>query len=107
MTAHNPAMSFWPLERQLIDGTTPSDQDCREMLLEARRMSSEIAELRRQVLFLTSTREALDRARGGTFSRIHDMAEANALGNIAHADMTSRNWVQIADAERDAQREGR
>lgn len=85
MTAHNPAMSFWPLERQLIDGTKPSDQDCREMREEARRMDREIAELRRQVRFLTSTHEALDRVRDGTFSRIHDVAASNAMGNLSHA----------------------
>lgn len=105
MTAHNTAMSFWPLERQLIDGTTPSDQDCREMCEEARRMSNEIADLRRQLQFLTSTTEAIAHIRAGVRSRIHDFAASNAMGNVAHTDMTSRNWVQIADAERAERRE--
>ncbi len=86
MTAHNPAMSFWPLERQLIDGTTPSDQDCREMLLEARRL---------QMVARTvdpDTQAMLDRIRSSA------AASVNALGNLSHA-------MQIADARHAERRE--
>ena len=92
MTAHNPAMSFWPLERQLIDGTTPSDQDCREMLLEVRRLSA----IERAAS--DDTTAALDRVRVAVRSRIHDMAASNALGNLSHA-------MQIADARHAERRE--
>ena len=101
MTAHNPAMSFWPLERQLIDGTTPSDQDCREMLLEVRRLSA----IERAAS--DDTAAAVARVRAGVHSRIYDVAEANALGNIAHAEAYVPGYARIADAKRDAQREGR
>ncbi len=86
MTAHNPAMSFWPLERQLIDGTTPSDQDCREMLLEARRL----AVIERAAD--PETTAALARVRAGT------MAAINAMGNLSHA-------MQIADTRHAERRE--
>ena len=92
MTAHNPAMSFWPLERQLIDGTTPSDQDCREMLLEVRRLSA----IERAAS--DDTTAALDRVRAGVHSRIQDVASVNALGNLSHA-------MQIADARHAERRE--
>ena len=87
MTAHNPAMSFWPLERQLIDGTTPSDQDCREMLLEVRRL----AMIARTVD--PDTQALLDRIRASA------AASVNALGNLSHA-------MQIADAEYAERRAG-
>lgn len=80
MTAHNPAMSFWPLERQLIEGIAPSDQDCREMLLELRRL---------QMIVRTvdpDTQALLDRIRTSA------AASVNAMGNLSHA-------MQIADAE--------
>ena len=86
MTAHNPAMSFWPLERQLIDGTTPSDQDCRDMLLEARRL---------QMVARTvdpDTQAMLDRIRSSA------AASSNALGNLSPA-------MQIADARHAERRE--
>ena len=86
MTAHNPAMSFWPLERQLIDGTTPSDQDCREMLLEARRLQM----VARAVD--PDTQAMLDRIRSSA------AASVNALGNLSHA-------MQIADARHAERRE--
>lgn len=91
MTAHNPAMSFWPLERQLIDGTTPSDQDCREMLLEVRRLSA----IERAAS--DDTMAALDRVRVAVRSRIRDMAAS--VGNLSHA-------MQIADAEYAERRAG-
>lgn len=87
MTAHNPAMSFWPLERQLIDGTTPSDQDCREMLLELRRL---------QMIVRTvdpDTQALLDRIRSSA------AASVNAMGNLSHA-------MKIADAEYAERRAG-
>lgn len=93
MTAHNPAMSFWPLERQLTDGTPVSDHDCREMLLEVRRLSA----IERAAS--DDTTAALDRVRVAVRSRIHDMAASNALGNLSHA-------MQIADAEYAERREG-
>ena len=86
MTAHNPAMSFWPLERQLIDGTTPSDQDCREMLLEARRLAT----IARTVD--PDTQALLDRIRASA------AASVNAMGNLSHA-------MQIADARHAERRE--
>lgn len=87
MTSHNPAMSFWPLERQLIDGTGPSDQDCREMLLELRRL---------QMIVRTvdpDTQALLDRIRSSA------AASVNAMGNLSHA-------MQIADAEYAERRAG-
>lgn len=99
MTAHNPAMSFWPLERQLIDGTTPSDQDCRDMLLEVRRLSA----IERAAS--DDTTAALDRVRVAVRSRINDMAEVNALGNIAHAEAYVPGYARIADARHAERRE--
>ena len=87
MTAHNPAMSFWPLERQLTDGTPVADYDCREMLLEARRL----AVIERATD--PETTAALARVRAGT------MAAINAMGNLSHA-------MQIADAEYAERRAG-
>ena len=86
MTAHNPAMSFWPLERQLTDGTPVSDHDCREMLLEARRLAT----IERATD--PETAAALARVRAGT------MAAINAMGNLSHA-------MQIADAHHAERRE--
>ena len=94
MTAHNPAMSFWPLERQLIDGTTPSDQDCREMLLEARRL---------QMVARTvdpDTQAMLDRIRDSA------AASVNAMANLSHAERYVPAYERIADAEYAERRAG-
>ena len=44
------------------------------------------------------TSATMARIRAGVHSRIHDMAEANALGNIAHAETYVPGYARIADA---------
>lgn len=88
MTRDNPAMTFFPLQRQLMGGERVNDHEALDMQIEARRMHREIARLR----------DALEGIRGTADRNEHpaiwhmantalnpDRAAPNALGNIAHA----------------------
>lgn len=80
MTAHNPAMSFWPLERQRDGGKAADTSEINEMLAEVRRLA--LIERAADA----DTQAALARMRA------HSVAAINAMGNLSHA-------MQIADAE--------
>lgn len=95
MTDHNPAMSFWPLQRQLDGGQPVTDADAREMQAEARRLAA----IERQFIVMqaSDTDAALARVRAVN-ARLSSLAADNAIGNLSHA-------MQIADARHAARRE--
>lgn len=76
MTKDNPAMSFFPLQRQLLGNGGPTDDECRDMLAEAWRLAADLKRTEKWVSHYR--REWLN-------SGATDRAATNALGNITHA----------------------